>query len=101
MNPGFLYRCHTSEYSHAPAWDFLGLPTDYLQLHSEWVPTQSVCGVSNTESSNKNVTATLASDVVLLVTMIAGLLRMRRHDIMSGFGKLLWRQVGDATPHPL
>jgi len=61
-------------------------------LRSAWVPEQSVCGVLNTDSSNKNALATLVSDVVLLVTMLVGLLRLRRKDIMSGFVHLLWKQ---------
>ncbi|KAN0141803.1 hypothetical protein V8E53_000265 [Lactarius tabidus] len=61
-------------------------------LHSAWVPEQSVCGVLNTESSNKNAIATLVSDVVLLLTMLVGLLRLSRNGMMSGFGQLLWKQ---------
>ncbi|KAN0141799.1 hypothetical protein V8E53_000261 [Lactarius tabidus] len=61
-------------------------------LHSTWVPAQSVCGVLNSESSNKNVVGTFITDVVLLLTMLVGLLRLRRRNIMFGFGQLLWKQ---------
>ncbi|KAF8261254.1 hypothetical protein EI94DRAFT_1746440 [Lactarius quietus] len=61
-------------------------------LHSEWAPAQSVCGVLNTESSKLNVVSVLVSDVVLLLTMLVGLLRMRRSGTMFSLGKLLWKQ---------
>jgi hypothetical protein len=40
--------------------------------------------------------ATLVSDVVLLLTMLVGLLRLREDGTLFGLGKLLWRQVGGA-----
>jgi hypothetical protein len=46
----------------------------------------------NTESSNQNAIATLVSDVVLLLTMLVGLLRLNRNGVMGGFGQLLWKQ---------
>jgi hypothetical protein len=52
--------------------------------------------VLDTETSKKNAIATLVSDVVLLLTMLVGLLRLRQDGTMFGFGKLLWRQVGGA-----
>ena len=39
------------------------------------------------------------TDVVLLVIMLVGLLRLRLH--IYGLGELLWKQVGDATSHLL
>jgi hypothetical protein len=38
----------------------------------------------------------LVSDVVLLLTMLFGLLRLRKDGTLFGLGKLLWRQVGGA-----
>ncbi|KAN0141798.1 hypothetical protein V8E53_000260 [Lactarius tabidus] len=73
----------------------LGTPTlrSLSTLHAAWVPTQSVCVVLNTESTRKNVTATLVTDVVLLLTMLVGLLRMRLHgNSMFGLAEILWRQ---------
>jgi len=61
-------------------------------LRSEWMPAQSVCGVLNTDSSKKNIIAVLVSDVALLLTMLVGLLRLRRSSTMFGFGQLLWKQ---------
>jgi hypothetical protein len=98
MDPGFLYRYHSGGYSHP---GFRLPPTDRLQLHSTWVPAQSVCGVLNSESSNKNVVGTFITDVVLLLTMLVGLLRLRRRNIMFGFGQLLWKQVGNTASRRL
>ena len=38
----------------------------------------------------------LVSDVVLLLTMLVGLLRLRKDGTRFLLGKLLWKQVGDA-----
>ncbi|KAN0141802.1 hypothetical protein V8E53_000264 [Lactarius tabidus] len=62
------------------------------QVHAAWAPEQSVCEVLNTESGNKNVIATLITDVVLLLTMLFGLLRLRQHGTMFALGQLLWNQ---------
>jgi len=62
------------------------------QLHSAWSQAQGACTVLNTERSKDNVIATLVSDVVLLLTMLAGLLRLRKDGTLFGLGKLLWRQ---------
>ena len=54
----------------------------------------------NTESSLQNVIATLVTDVVLLLTMLVGLLRLRRNGIVFGLGHLLWKQVGNTMSFP-
>jgi hypothetical protein len=48
--------------------------------------------VLNTESGNKTVIAALVTDVVLLLTMLVGLLRLRQHGTMFALGQLLWNQ---------
>ena len=49
----------------------------------------------NTDSSKYNIVATLATDVILLLIMLAGLFRIRlQRGSMSGLGLLLWKQVG-------
>ena len=68
----------------------------YLQLHSVWEPEQSACVLLNTEGSQKTVIVAFVSDVVLLLTMLVGLLRMRLRGDMSGLRQLLWNQVGKA-----
>jgi hypothetical protein len=51
--------------------------------------------VFNTDSSKYNITATLATDVTLLLIMLAGLFRIHlQGGGMSGLGHLLWKQVG-------
>ena len=68
--------------------------THRLQLYATWAPENSVCEVLDTKTSKKNTIATLVSDVVLLLTMLVGLLRLRQDGTMFGFGKFLWKQVG-------
>ena len=58
------------------------------------MPAQSTCVVLNTERSKDNIIATLVSDVVLVLTMLVGLLRLRKDGTLFGLGKLLWKQVG-------
>ena len=57
------------------------------------MPAQSTCVVLNTERSKDNIIATLVSDVVLVLTMLVGLLRLRKDGTLFGLGKLLWKQV--------
>ena len=77
---------------------FLYLSTHCFQLRAVWVPTQSVCEVLNSEGSKNNVTATLVADVVLLLIMLVGLIRLRLHgNTMFGLGRVLWSQVGSGA----
>ena len=69
------------------------MDSDCLQIRVAWVPEQSACRVLNTESPS--VTTLFVTDVVLLVIMLVGLLRLRLH--IFGLGELLWKQVGHAT----
>ena len=62
-----------------------------------WEPEQSACDVLNTESGSKTVIVTLVTDVVLLLTMLVGLLRLRQHGNMFALGQLLWNQVGNVA----
>ncbi|KAN0141453.1 hypothetical protein V8E53_000698 [Lactarius tabidus] len=61
-------------------------------LRSAWEPVQSFCVVLNPERTKKAVIAGLITDVVLLLTMLIGLLRMRLHGTMFSLGQLLWNQ---------
>ena len=92
----FSYRCLSGEYSPSVVFDFWDLQADCLlwQIRAGWEPAQSVCDVLNTESGNKTVIALLVTDVVLLLTMLVGLLRLRQHGTMFALGQLLWKQVG-------
>lgn len=91
-----LRRYGTGEDFRPPAWCFRVLLMYYLQLHSVWEPEQSACVLLNTEGSQKTVIVAFVSDVVLLLTMLVGLLRMRLRGDMSGLRQLLWNQVGKA-----
>ena len=48
----------------------------------------------NTDSSKYNITISLATDVILFITMLAGLFRLRLGAGTFGLGRLLWTQVG-------
>ena len=86
---------HTGEHSHH-SHQVLGIcRLIILQLRAAWSPAKSVCVVLNTERLINNVTTTLATDVVLLLTMLVGLLRMPLRGNMFGLGQILWRQVGN------
>ena len=53
------------------------------------------CIVVNSESNKLNITVLLVTDIVLLLTMLVGLLRLRSDGIGAhGVAQLLWRQVG-------
>ena len=95
----FSYRCLRGEYSPSVVFDFRDLPADclLLQIRAGGEPEQSACYVLNTESGNKTVVALLVTDVVLLLTMLVGLLRLRRHGTMFALGQLLWKQVSDVA----
>jgi len=64
-----------------------------VRARSAWVSSRSSCTVINTEENKLNIIVTLALDMVLLLTMLAGLLRLRR-DGSGRFGvaQLLWNQ---------
>ena len=61
------------------------------------MPEESACVVLDTERSKDNIIAMLVSDVVLLLTMLVGLLRLRKDGTLFGLGKFLWKQVGGAN----
>jgi len=64
-----------------------------LRLRASWVPSQGTCMSHNVQSNKPTSIATLVSDVILLLIMLVGLLRMR---IYGGgtlhLGRLLWTQ---------
>jgi hypothetical protein len=63
-----------------------------------WVPAMSTCVISNIHSTKLNMISTLITDVVLLLVMLIGLLRLGFHESgVYGLGHLMWRQVG--CPH--
>ena len=48
----------------------------------------------NTDRSKYNIPITLATDVILFLTMLVGLFRLRLGAGTFGLGRLLWTQVG-------
>jgi len=63
------------------------------RLRAAWAPAQSVCEVLNPESSKSNVITSLVTDVVLLLIVLVGLVRMRLHgNTKFGLGQVLWSQ---------
>jgi hypothetical protein len=59
-----------------------------------WSPEASTCALLNLETNKPAVISTLATDVVLLVIMIIGLLRMHLEaDSVIAWGRILWKQV--------
>jgi hypothetical protein len=56
--------------------------------------------VTNSYSFKLSILVTLATDIILLVFMLVGLLRVRAHDgCMLKLGPFLWKQVGGKTLH--
>jgi hypothetical protein len=70
-------------------------------IRAIWDPTQSVCVVLNTEATTKTIVAVLISDVIVLLTMLVGLIRLRIYGTMFGLAQFLWRQVGCGASRPL
>ena len=67
----------------------------YPQIRAVWEPAEKACLVTNFESCKAPLMILLAVDVILLLIMFAGLLRLRRRGGCSlGLGRLLWKQVG-------
>ena len=54
----------------------------------------STCSVGNLHISQLNILVTLATDIILLLIMSFGLLRLGFHERGAfGLGRLLWKQV--------
>jgi hypothetical protein len=55
----------------------------------------STCLIANLHISELNILVTLATDIILLLIMFFGLLRLGFHERGTfGLGRLLWKQVG-------
>jgi hypothetical protein len=55
---------------------------------------KNACVVLNIENCKNSLIVLFAADVVLLLIMLAGLLRLRRHGGGTlDIGRLLWKQV--------
>ncbi|KAH9015209.1 hypothetical protein EDB84DRAFT_1679970 [Lactarius hengduanensis] len=66
---------------------------DITKLRATWVPVPGVCAVLNIESSKNTVILTLVTDVILCLTMLVGLLRLRQNGTtMVVLWNFFWRQ---------
>ncbi|KAH9037447.1 hypothetical protein EDB85DRAFT_1935982 [Lactarius pseudohatsudake] len=66
---------------------------DITKLRATWVPVPGVCAVLNIESSKNTVIVTLVTDVILCLTMLVGLHRLRKNGItVLASWNFLWRQ---------
>jgi hypothetical protein len=66
----------------------------HLQIRSTWLPLEGTCAVTDVETSQPSLIALFATDFLLLLIMLAGLLRLRRSGGDSfELGRLLWKQV--------
>ena len=74
----------------------------HLQLRATWEPPVRSCVVLNVEEFKPTLIINVITDTVLLVTMVAGLFRLRTNSSRTfGVVRLLWRQVGSAcSPSP-
>ncbi|KAH9956515.1 hypothetical protein BC827DRAFT_751872 [Russula dissimulans] len=64
-----------------------------VRIRSTFIEAQDTCAVTNIESAKLNIIAILVTDILLLIIMLIGLLRLRcnEHGAFS-MGRLLWRQ---------
>jgi len=63
------------------------------QLRSEWLPGFDTCVLPNMERNKLAFIITFAIDIILVLTMFLGLLRLRGHGRgVFGLASLLWKQ---------
>ena len=66
----------------------------HLQLRSVWNPVQRLCLVLNSDDNKSNIIAIFITDIILLLMVLVGLIRLRYHGGGTlGLGRLLWKQV--------
>jgi hypothetical protein len=58
-----------------------------------WSDESSSCVLTNMRTNKLNIIISLTSDVVLLLIMLVGLLRLRLEIAEFGLGRVLWNQV--------
>jgi hypothetical protein len=76
------------------------LDSSHLQIHASWVPEAATCVITDIHSTKLNMTATLITDIVLLLIMLSGLLRLGFNEPgVFGLGYLMWKQVCSRFAH--
>ncbi|KAI0062697.1 hypothetical protein BV25DRAFT_1915836 [Artomyces pyxidatus] len=63
-----------------------------VMTQAAWDEQNSFCAVMNTTRRRDNILATLATDIVLLLLMLFGLLRWRNAGMVHGIWRLLYAQ---------
>ncbi|KAH9974557.1 hypothetical protein BGW80DRAFT_1458099 [Lactifluus volemus] len=64
-----------------------------VRIRSVWIPEEQSCRISNSDTTKLNAIATLATDAMLLLMMLACLLQLRLQDGgMLSLGDFLWKQ---------
>ena len=67
---------------------------NHLQIRAVWVPAASSCAFLNIEKCKDYYINLLANDVILLLIMLVGLLRLRlRARAFLDLASILWKQV--------
>jgi len=70
------------------------LTLSHPQLRATWVPELLTCAVANPVDNAPSLYSLAATDIVLLLIMLVGLLRLRcRGGATFGLTNLLWKQV--------
>lgn len=62
-----------------------------FEIDVAWAPGANICFYTNVKSSTANITAIFVCDVVLQISMLVGLLRIRSHHKV-GIWNILWTQ---------
>ncbi|KAH9974564.1 hypothetical protein BGW80DRAFT_147270 [Lactifluus volemus] len=64
-----------------------------VRIRSVWIPEERSCRLSNSDTAKLNAISTLATDTMLLLMMLAGLLHLRlQGGGMLSLGDFLWKQ---------
>ncbi|KAF8497393.1 hypothetical protein F5888DRAFT_279772 [Russula emetica] len=63
-----------------------------VKIRAEWVPAARSCTITNIEICRDFYVNLLVTDVILLIIMLAGLLRLRRGGVSFYLSHLLWKQ---------
>jgi hypothetical protein len=72
----------------------------HLQIHASWIPDEDTCAITDIHTTKLNMTATLITDIVLLLIMLSGLLRLGFNEPgVYGLGRLMWKQVCPRFAH--
>ncbi|KAF8498212.1 hypothetical protein F5888DRAFT_1634126 [Russula emetica] len=89
VNLGFLISCESFLLLLSP-----GIPIDVVlcQVRAIWNPVARNCLVTNVETAQPSLISLFVTDLLLVLIMLAGLLRLRRGSGGARLWRLLWRQ---------